>query len=414
MKSARECTRHREGSAGARRTTSRNKAVPGALLVRIHPGEFMSTTTVLNEDTATIISDDASPKRFSWSAAFAGAFVATAVTLLLLTLGSGVGLSLVTVKHATQSGTVTFLTLGAIYFLVAQAFGFAAGGHIVGRMIGPALETDRDEEFRAGTHGLVSWALAVVATASLIALSVIAGGSAATNGAVGALASTVPARSETATISPVTAYWVDTLFRAPSAKAALLSLRRYAQADTTATDAGPAPNDAATPDQTPTNTTAEPEPTPTSPNTVFLNGGASTPAGAVMPAAGATTSVPLTVRSMAADKAEAGRILTVGMANGGTLSSDDRAQLARIVANDTGMGIDPATARVNDVVSRIRADEIKTAETARKTAAYASLWSAFALLFGAIVAVAAAISSRWQDDKEHGLLPGTRVSEVRY
>src|SRR5690348_6761503 len=155
----------------------------------------MSTTTVLNEDTATIVSDEVSAKRFSWSAAFAGAFVATAVSLLLLTLGSGVGLSLVTVRHATESGTVTFLTLGAIYFLVAQAFGFAAGGHIVGRMIGPALETDRDEEIRAGTHGLVAWALAVVATATLIALSVVAGTSSTANGVVNAaLTPASPAR----------------------------------------------------------------------------------------------------------------------------------------------------------------------------------------------------------------------------
>jgi hypothetical protein len=375
----------------------------------------MSTTTVLNEDSATIVSDEASPKRFSWSAAFAGAFVATAVTLLLLTLGSGVGLSLVTVRHATENSAITFLTLGAIYFLAAQAFGFAVGGHIVGRMIGPAIETDRDEEIRAGTHGLVAWALAVVATATLIALSVVAGGAATANGAIGAaLAATGPARSDStaAAPSPVTAYWVDTLFRAPSAKTALASFSRYAQADNTATDAPPPANDTAVPDQTPpANTTAEPEPTPrtsVAPGTLFSNGGVSAPM------ATTTANAPVTVRSIAADKGEAGRILTVGMANGGTLSGDDKARLAQIVANDTGMGLDPATVRVNQVVGRIHADEIKTAETARKTAAYASLWTALALLFGAIVAVAAAISARWQDDKEHGLLPGTRVSEVRF
>ena len=370
------------------------------------------STTVLDEDAATIIAEDAVPA-FSWSAAFAGAFVATAVTLLLLTLGSGVGLSLVTVRHATQSGTLTFLTLGAVYFLVAQAFGFAVGGHVVGRMIGPALETDRDEEIRAGTHGLVAWALAVVATATLIALSIVAGGAATANGAVAAaLTSTSPMRSDgSAAPSPVTAYWVDMLFRTPSAKAAQLGFKQYAQADNgTATDATPpAQNDSTTtPDQTtpPPNTTAEPAPR----GTVFMNGGVSTPT----PDTAAATTTPVTVRSMAADKAEAGRILTVGMANGGTLSADDKAQLARIVANDTGMGLDPAMARVNDVVNRIRDTETKTAETARKTAAYASLWTALALLFGAIVSVAAAISARWQDDKAHGLLPGTRVSDVRF
>ena len=375
----------------------------------------MTTTTVLNEDTATIVSDEAAPKRFSWSAAFAGAFVATAVSLLLLTLGSGVGLSLVTVRHATESGTVTFLTLGAIYFLVAQAFGFAAGGHIVGRMIGPALETARDEEIRAGTHGLVAWALAVVATATLIALSDVAGASSTSPGVVNAaLTPTSPARADsTAPVSPVTAYRVATLIRAPSAKAAQLSFKQYALVDNgTATDAAPPPaiDSTITPDQTtvpPSTDTTTPAPRS---STVFLNGGATTTA----PVATTPSTTMITTRSIAADKAEAGRILTVGMANGGTLSHEDRAQLAQIVSNDTGMGLDPATARVNDVVNRIRADEIKAAETARKTAAYASLWTALALLFGALLAVAAPISARWEDDKEHGILPGTRVSEVRY
>ncbi|MBL6852652.1 MAG: hypothetical protein ISS15_04080 [Alphaproteobacteria bacterium] len=374
----------------------------------------MTTTAVVNEDTATLVSDDTATRRFSWSAAFAGAFVATAVTLLLLTLGYGVGLSLVTARNATENGTITFLTLGAIYFLAAQAFGFAVGGHIVARMIGPALETDRDEEIRAGTHGLVAWALAVVAIATLIALSVVAGGAATAGAMSTALASTSPTRSDGAAApSPVTAYWVDTLFRAPSAKAALASFRRYAQANSTATDAPPPASDTATPNQTPSaNSTAEPESTPPMTNSVVpLNGSATAPVAAVPATA---TSMPATVRSTAADKAEAGRILTVGMAKGGTLSGDDKAQLARIIANDTGMGLDSAVARVNDVVSRIHADEVQTAEMARKTAAYASLWTAFALLFGAIVAVAAAISARWKDDKEHGLLPGTRVSEVKF
>ena len=42
---------------------------------------------------------------------------------------------------------------------------------------------------------------------------------------------------------------------------------------------------------------------------------------------------------------------------------------------------------------------MKAAETARKIARNASLWIAFALLFGAIVATMAAISARWEDDR---------------
>ncbi|MEI9993211.1 MAG: hypothetical protein WDM91_01340 [Rhizomicrobium sp.] len=374
----------------------------------------MPVTTVLGEDSTAIITDE-NPRRFSWSAAFAGALIATGVTFLLLTLGSGVGLSLVTVRHATTSGATTFLTLGAVYFLVAQAFGFAVGGHVVGRMIGPALETSREEEFRAGTHGLVSWALAVVATATIVALSVLVAGSAATNGAVnGALASSGASggRGENATQPVTTSYWVDTLFRPATAAQAALSWRRYAQADNgTATDAMP-PTSEPTP-AAPSDASTANEPAPAAPADgapVFLNNAnTAAPTTAVT-----TTALPSVTRSLGADKAEAGRILTVGLANGGTLSGEDRTQLARLVSTDTGLTFGAAQARVTQVENRIREDEVKTAEAARKAAAYASLWTALALLFGAVVAVAAAISARWEDDREGGVLPGSRVVETRF
>jgi hypothetical protein len=379
--------------------------------------------TVVNEGPqgSTVISEDTdSPRRFSWSAAFAGAFVATAVTLFLMTLGSGVGLSLVSVRHATAGGTTTFFTLGAIYFLAAQAFGFAAGGHIVGRLIGPALETDREEEFRAGTHGLVAWALAVVATATLVALSVLVAGSAGANGAInGALASgtTNGARGgDTANVA--TAYWVDTLFRGPDASVqASLAWRQYAQNDTgTATDAAPAPAPTGDPSTiTPAESdamapTAAPAAHTPNGSTVFLN---NAPTGPAITASTPTTGAP-TTRSLGADKAEAGRILTVGMANGGHLTSADHTQLARLVSQDTGLSLGDAQRRVTDVEGRIHQDEVTAAETARKAAAYASLWTALALLFGAVIAVAAAISARWEDDREAGILPGTRVEAVRF
>jgi hypothetical protein len=52
---------------------------------------------------------------------------------------------------------------------------------------------------------------------------------------------------------------------------------------------------------------------------------------------------------------------------------------------------------VNYVESRMRQE----LDAARKAAGTVSLWTAFALLFGAVLAVAAAISARWEDDKIH-------------
>jgi hypothetical protein len=376
----------------------------------------MSTTTVLADDATTIVSE--APPAFSWSAAFAGAFIAAGVTFLLLTLGSGIGLSLISVRHETAHGAQAFLTGGAIYFLAAQAFGFAVGGHIVGRLIGPALETSHEEDWRAGMHGVTAWALAVVATASIVALSVIAAGSAATNGAVnGALASTVPGQARAATdTSPATAYWVDKLFRPANSQTASLAWRQYAQNDTGAQTDMPAttgetpsaqPNDSMQPSDTGMST-----PPPSGDRHVFLSPAANTaaPPAATTPVEAATQGF----RSLGADKAEAGRILSIGMANGGSLAADDRAQVARLISNDIGITYDAAVARVRDVEARIHDDEVQAADAARKAAAYASLWTAFALLFGAIVAVFAAVSARWEDDRERGIFPGTRVVETRY
>src|SRR3954466_12686366 len=128
------------------------------------------TTTVLSEDTATIVSEDGAA-RFTWSAAVAGAAVAVATAFFLSMLGAGLGLTLM----PRQPGG-GFFTLGAIYFLAAQAFGFVAGGHVTGRLIGPALESKKEEEWRAGLAGLVMWAITVAGGLVLLGLIAAGGG----------------------------------------------------------------------------------------------------------------------------------------------------------------------------------------------------------------------------------------------
>jgi hypothetical protein len=379
----------------------------------------MPVTTVLSEEgSATIIdagNDNGFAHRFSWSAAFAGAFLATAVTLLLLALGTGFGLSLVS---AQTTATPTFLTLGAIYFLASQAFGFAAGGHLAGRLIGPAAETAKEEEFRSAAHGLVVWALAVVATATLIAVGSMAVGSSAV---IAAASSNKPADANTLTPSYV-GYWVDMLFRpAASPSQASLAWRQYAQNDTgTANDASPMmqPAQPMTPESGPAPSPNGPPQnlsTPAPTGTAAING--NTPSGASAPAVTAPApTAPVGPRdqiigappapanftpppSMSADKAEVGRIISVGMANGMHLSQYDTDRITALVAQDTGLAQPDAQRRVDNAEARIHNDEVQAAETARKTASFASLWIAFSLLFGAIVAGMAAVSARWEDDR---------------
>jgi hypothetical protein len=159
---------------------------------------------------ATLIEDSEANTgyRFSWGLAIVGGASATAITFFLLTLGSGLGLMLVKPLSSATPSVSGFLTGGAIYFFVAQAFGFAVGGHLAGRLLGPIVETDTQETFRAVAHGLLAWCVAVLSTLAMLGL---VGASAAGSGAtIAALYTFQAPKSDAAGPS---AYVVDVLFR---------------------------------------------------------------------------------------------------------------------------------------------------------------------------------------------------------
>jgi hypothetical protein len=68
------------------------------------------------------------------------------------------------------------------------------------------------------------------------------------------------------------------------------------------------------------------------------------------------------------------------------MAPDDRAYLAQIVSARTGMSMDDAQKRVDDVVNRAHAAVTQATEKARKAAEYLSFWTFMSLLFGAACA----------------------------
>jgi hypothetical protein len=159
-------------------------------------------------DTVVITDDNESTGyRFSWGLAIAGGVAATAVTFFLLTLGSGFGLLLVNPVTHSGPSVPMFLTGGAIYSFAAQAFGFAVGGHLAGRLLGPLVESRLQEDMRAAVHGLVAWAVTILATIGVIAVAGLT--VASTGAATAALYGTGVRHSETF----AAAYLVDVLFR---------------------------------------------------------------------------------------------------------------------------------------------------------------------------------------------------------
>src|SRR3954447_17109475 len=129
--------------------------------------------TAATTDTAVgydVIAADSSRSPFSWSGAIAGAFAATAVTLLIIALGTGIGLSF---SSPYSSGpTVTRLTVAAAVWLVmAQTMGFATGGYLAARLRTPAHDTVVGETtFRDAAQGFIVWAIGVVAMAAIAGL----------------------------------------------------------------------------------------------------------------------------------------------------------------------------------------------------------------------------------------------------
>ena len=108
---------------------------------------------------------------------------------------------------------------------------------------------------------------------------------------------------------------------------------------------------------------------------------------------------PIVGRSEAEARAEAGRILTVGLLGAERLSMADHDQIAWLISRFTGADMTEAARRVDDVQSRIHQEQVAIAEAARKFARYVMLWLAASLVFGALVSSGAAVSGRWVDDK---------------
>jgi hypothetical protein len=154
----------------------------------------MTTTAIAGQDGIAIMDDDR--PSFEWSAVLAGGVIAAATTFFLIVVGAAIGLSLAGTRNL--SGAHSFLTIGAIYFLAAQAFGFALGGYAAGRLMRPAPES-RDEHFRADVHGLGVWSIAIVIGLMFAGLATVAGLT-AISGAGAAPAARQPM-----------AYWADRL-----------------------------------------------------------------------------------------------------------------------------------------------------------------------------------------------------------
>jgi hypothetical protein len=143
----------------------------------------------------------------SWPAVAAGAVVSCALTLVLLSFGIGLGLSVVSPWAGSGVSATTFKIGTGLYLLVTAMLASSIGGYIAGRLRSRWIGVHSDEVyFRDTAHGFIAWAFASVLGAVLLAspASSLLGGAAS-----GAAQATASAASQT---GPMDGY-VDTLMR---------------------------------------------------------------------------------------------------------------------------------------------------------------------------------------------------------
>jgi uncharacterized membrane protein len=144
---------------------------------------------------------DVNSSGVSWGAVIGGAFVAAALSLILLALGAGFGLSAVSPWSNVGANAREIGAAAIIWLIVIEAISSALGGYLAGRLRTRwrAIHTD-EVHFRDTANGFLVWAVAVVVTVAFLA--------------TGAVAMVGGAPGETADAGNSAAgYFVDRLFR---------------------------------------------------------------------------------------------------------------------------------------------------------------------------------------------------------
>lgn len=294
------------------------------------------------------------PRSVQWGAVILGALAASAISLVLLTFGAGVGLSATSAHPYAGASAKAVAVISALWAAITIVASFAVGGYVAGRMrLPPTPEEVHEADFRDGAHGFAVWALALF-VGGLIAASGAAGAlktavqaTAAIGGGAAAGAASNPALGQAAanqiSMTP-TDYAVDRIF-APAPAAA--------GGAPAAGAAAPAPG--------------------TAPPPAAMGGGTAAPSRADL-------------------SAPVNRIWAASLKSG-QLAPRDRATLVATVQQQTGLPQAEAEKRVDEAYNDLKAAEQKArdaAEAARKAALITAFAAAATLLLGCAAACAGA------------------------
>lgn len=186
----------------------------------------MDTSPQMMRTADAAVGGESMVSAVSWAAILAGTVSAVALTVVLTSLGTGLGLTTIS-AWPNAGATATTFTIGAgIGLIVIQWLSSAVGGFVTGRLRTKWTGLHTHEVFfRDTAHGFLAWALATILGAVLFAAaaSSIVSGTART-------ASNVAGGAVQAAASSVSDYAADGLFRSDRIDTSISSQDATAQA----------------------------------------------------------------------------------------------------------------------------------------------------------------------------------------
>jgi small-conductance mechanosensitive channel len=142
--------------------------------------------------------------------------VTAALSLILLALGTGLGLSSVSPWSNIGASDSTIGTAAILWLILMQVISSSMGGYLAGRLRTKWANIHTDEVyFRDTAHGFLAWAVALVITAAFLASAAASMVGATASSAADAKVTGVQA--EQRALDP-NEYFIDALFRSDSAK----------------------------------------------------------------------------------------------------------------------------------------------------------------------------------------------------
>ncbi|HET9067720.1 MAG TPA: hypothetical protein VFN28_03675 [Amaricoccus sp.] len=188
-------------------------------------------THISPADRPAVVARAAVAGYVDWPAIFAGTALAVALSFVLLTFGSAIGLSATSFEPGEGVSLRWVAIASGIWFLWVAITAFAAGGYLAGRLRRPVADATSDEvEARDGAHGLVVWAVGAIAGAILAASGI--------TGVVGAAGSVAGTAAQTAAeaVGGDVSYLGSRLLRGDGGDAAAVLTRNLADGDMSAED----------------------------------------------------------------------------------------------------------------------------------------------------------------------------------